>query len=104
MKFNLELVENGKYYNILNKWELDPSVERLPYYDGKSKRIVILRKNPISDYFVESLIEIHHDGMPSEKDKDRGHLIAQSFKEFLLTTDELRSLNNEVNIFFWSTK
>lgn len=100
MKFNLELVEDGKYYNILNKWELDPSVERLPYYDGKSKRIVILRKNPISDYFIESLIEIHHDGMLSEKDKDRGHLIAQSFKEFLLTTDELRSLNNEVNIFF----
>ncbi|MCK3990095.1 hypothetical protein HO564_09965 [Streptococcus suis] len=97
MKFDLELVENGKYFNILNKWELDPSVERLPYYDGKSKRIVILRKNPISDYFIESLTEIHHDGMPSVKDKDRGHFIAQSFKEFLLTPDELSSSNNEVN-------
>ncbi len=94
------MVENGKYYNILNKWERDTSVEQLPYYDGKSKRIVILRKNPISDYFIESLTEIHHDGMPSEKDKDRGHLIAQSFKEFLLTTNELSSFNNEVNIFF----
>ena len=100
MEFELEYVENGKYFNILNKWEIDPSVERLPYYDRKSKRIVILRKNPIPDYFIESLTEIHHDGMPSEKDKDRGHLIAQSFKEFLLTKDELSSFNNEVNIFF----
>lgn len=72
---------------------------RLPYYDGKSKRIVILRKNPISNYFIESLTDIHHDGVPSEKDKNRGHLIAQSFKEFLFTTDELSSFKNEVNIF-----
>ena len=42
MEFELEYVENGKYFNILNKWEIDPSVERLPYYDRKSKRIVIL--------------------------------------------------------------
>ncbi|MGQ7320247.1 hypothetical protein ACTGXJ_08035 [Streptococcus suis] len=97
MKFDLELVENGKYFDILNKWELDPSVERLPYYDGKSKRIVILRKYPLSGYFIESLNEIHHDGMPSEKDKDRGHFIAQSFKEFLLMPDELSSFKNEVN-------
>ncbi|HFI0113382.1 TPA: hypothetical protein ACGPF1_002293 [Streptococcus suis] len=40
MKFDLEYVENGKYFNILNKWEIDPSVERLPYYDRKSKRII----------------------------------------------------------------
>ena len=97
MKFDLELVENGKYFDILNKWDLDPSVVRLPFYDGKSKRIVVLRKNPISDYFIESLTEIHHDGMPSEKGKDRGHFIAQSFKEFLLTPDELSSFKNEVN-------
>ncbi|HFU1090205.1 TPA: hypothetical protein ACGPAQ_000533 [Streptococcus suis] len=44
MKFDLELVENGKYFDILNKWELDPSVERLPYYDGKSKRILVEKK------------------------------------------------------------
>ncbi|NQL65762.1 hypothetical protein HO447_03710 [Streptococcus suis] len=97
MKFDLELVENGKYFDILNKWELDPSVVRLPFYDGKSKRIVGLRKNPISDYFIESLTEIHHDGLPSEKGKDRGHFIAQSFKEFLLTPDELSSFKIEVN-------
>ncbi|MDW8743703.1 hypothetical protein Q7W37_11900 [Streptococcus suis] len=72
-------------------------MERLPYYDGKSKRIVVLRKNPISDYFIESLTEIHHDGMPSEKGKDRVHFIAQSFKEFLLMPDELSSFNNEGN-------
>jgi hypothetical protein len=100
MKFDLKLVENGKFFNILNKWEIDSSVEELPYYDGKSKRIVVLRKNPISNYFIESLADIHHDGVPSEIGKDRGHLIAQSFKEFLLTTDELSSFKNEVNIFF----
>ncbi|HEM3598869.1 TPA: hypothetical protein U1C28_001996 [Streptococcus suis] len=72
-------------------------MERLPYYDGKSKRIVGLRKNPISDYFIESLTEIHHDGLPSEKGKDSGHFIAQSFKEFLLTPDEFSSFKNEVN-------
>ncbi|HEL2218100.1 TPA: hypothetical protein TYI97_000634 [Streptococcus suis] len=72
-------------------------MERLPYYDGKSKRIIVLRKNPTSDYLIESLTEIHHDGMLSEKGKGRGHFIAQSFKEFLLTPDELSSFNNEVN-------
>ncbi|HEL2576835.1 TPA: hypothetical protein TZ704_002028 [Streptococcus suis] len=97
MKFDLELVENGKYFDILNKWELDTSVVRLPFYDGKSKRIAGLRKNPISDYFSESLTEIHHDGMPSEKGKGRGHFIAQLFKAFLLTPDELSSFKNEVN-------
>lgn len=100
MKFDLEFVNKGNYFNILNEWEIDPNVEQSPYYDGKSKRIVILRKNPISDYFIESLTEIHHDGISSEKDKDRGHFIAQSFKEFLLTPDELSSFKNEVNIFF----
>ncbi|HFI0502051.1 TPA: hypothetical protein ACGO0M_000716 [Streptococcus suis] len=40
MKFDLEYVENGKYFNFLNKWEIDPSVERLSYYDRKSKRII----------------------------------------------------------------
>ncbi len=24
MEFELEYVENGKYFNILNKWEIDP--------------------------------------------------------------------------------
>ena len=67
MEFDLKLVENGKFFNILNKWKIDPNVEQLPYYDGKSKRIVILRKNPISNYFIESLDDIHHDGVPSEK-------------------------------------
>lgn len=94
-------VKKGKYYDIQCDMAIDEeSVGQSPVFEGKSLRKVILRKKPKEKYFVSSLDKVKHTSSEKESGKDRGHLIADMFKNYLLTKDELEEHKDKVQKFF----
>ena len=81
-EFNVEIIEDGKYYNILDN-NLVPDTE---YKQVKN-----------SPKYEKDVIKIWLRKVPNQ---DRGHLIARMFKKYLLTSSELKKNREKVNNFF----
>ena len=101
MNMKMKFVQQGKYYNILDKVTIDEIIKEKPFYSAKqSLRKVVLRKNPKEGYFLESLKDVRTDSEPKIQGKDRGHFIPNIFKKYLLTKNELTDYADEVRDFF----
>lgn len=103
LEFNVEIIEDGKYYNILdNITDLDTEykqVKKYPKYEvGVIK--IWLRKVPKEGYFISTLERVSPFKIEKSNGKDRGHLIARMFKKYLLTECELKNNNKKVYNFF----
>lgn len=96
--FEVEIIENGKYYNILTPHKKDSEVENFPKHDSVIK--IWLRKKPREGYFVSSLERVSPFKIEESNGQDRGHLIARMFKKYLLTESELKNNNKKVYNFF----
>ena len=102
-EFNVEIIEDGKYYNILDN-NLVPDTEykqvkNSPKYE-KDVIKIWLRKVPKEGYFVSSLERVSSIQGEITPNQDRGHLIARMFKKYLLTSSELKKNREKVNNFF----
>ena len=102
-EFNVEIIEDGKYYNILDN-NLVPDTEykqvkNSPKYE-KDVIKIRLRKVPKEGYFVSSLERVSSIQGEITPNQDRGHLIARMFKKYLLTSSELKKNREKVNNFF----
>lgn len=119
--WKLQLISTGKYYEFLEKVEIDCRVIHEPIYrENPIMWKIVLRKNPKTNYFVTALDNVNHvedrshnadeQSIPSENTKDRGHFIADSFDKYLLTNDERNAnkpkstkffgINNNSNVSF----
>lgn len=119
--WKLQLISTGKYYEFLEKVEIDCKVTHEPIYrENPIMWKIVLRKNPKTNYFVAALDNVNHvkdrshnadeQSIPSENTKDRGHFIADSFDKYLLTNDERNAnkpkstkffgINNKSNVSF----
>ena len=96
--FEVEIIENGKYYNILTPHKKDSEVENFPKHDSVIK--IWLRKKPTEGYFVSALERVSPFKIEESNGQDRGHLIARMFKKYLLTESELKNNNKKVYNFF----
>lgn len=96
--FEVEIIENGKYYNILTPHKKDSEVENFPKHDSVIK--IWLRKKPREGYFVSALERVIPFKIEESNGQDRGHLIARMFKKYLLTESELKNNNKKVYNFF----
>lgn len=114
--FEVEIIENGKYYNILAAYEVeslengeahnilvpykeDAEVKDSPKYEEGVIKIW-LRKKPKEGYFVSTLERVRAIQDEGETNQDRGHLIAKMFKKYLLTECELINYQRQINNFF----
>lgn len=114
--FEVEIIKDGKYYNILSTYEvgilkngkrynifvLDKKYEQVknsPKYE-KGVIKIWLRKNPRKGYFVSTLERVSSIQGEITPNQDRGHLIARMFKKYLLTSSELKNNREKVNNFF----
>ena len=119
--WKLQLISTGKYYEFLEKVEIDCRVIHEPIYrENPIMWKIVLRKNPKTNCFVAALDNVNHvkdrshnadeQSIPSENTKDRGHFIADSFDKYLLTNDERNAnkpkstkffgINNNSNVSF----
>ena len=109
--WKLQLISTGKYYEFLEKVEIDCKVTHEPIYrENPIMWKIILRKNPKTNYFVAALSNVNHvkdrshnpddPSIQGENTKDRGHFIADSFEKYLLTNDERNANNSQSNQFF----
>lgn len=101
-EFNVEIIENGKYYNILdcyNKVDEYDEVKNSPKYEEGVIKIW-LRKVPKEGYFVPTLERVSVIQGKDTTNQDRGHLIARMFKKYLLTKSELKNNYKKVYNFF----
>lgn len=114
--FEVEIIKDGKYYNILSTYEvgilkngkrynifvLDKKYEQVKnspkYEEGVVK--IWLRKEPKEGYFVPILKRVSAFKCEKLTNQDRGHLIARMFKKYLLTSSELKKNREKVNDFF----
>ena len=96
--FEVEIIENSKYYNILTPHKKDSEVENFPKHDSVIK--IWLRKKPREGYFVSALERVSPFKIEESNGQDRGHLIARMFKKYLLTESELKNNNKKVYNFF----
>ena len=101
-EFNVEIIEDGKYYNILDN-NLVPDTEykqvkNSPKYE-KDVIKIWLRKVPKEGYFVSSLERVSSIQGEITPNQDRGHLIARMFKKYLLTSSELKKIEKKLIIF-----
>lgn len=114
--FEVEIIKDGKYYNILSTYEvgilkngkryniLVPDkkyelVKNSPKYE-KNVIKIWLRKVPKEGYFVSTLERVRAIQDEGETNQDRGHLIAKMFKKYLLTEHELINYQRQINNFF----
>lgn len=114
--FEVEIIENGKYYNILAAYKVkslengethnilvpykeDAEVKDSPKYE-KNVIKIWLRKVPKGGYFVPILERVSAFECEKLTNQDRGHLIARMFKKYLLTSSELKKNREKVNNFF----
>lgn len=87
---------------ILQKVDIDfDSISRKPKYEHKSWK-VILRKEPIQDYFITALDKCKASGIKKRNNikLHAGHLIAEKFDKYLLTTEEIKLHRQKVYNFF----
>ncbi|NQN16928.1 hypothetical protein HPA31_03830 [Streptococcus suis] len=91
---------DGKYFDVIEPLEMDSSILNSPKFEGDSLRKVVLRKFPKDNYFVKALQKVVHNTRPKIDGKDRGHLIADSFQDYLLTKCEIEEHQREVHQFF----
>lgn len=91
---------DGQYYDVTVLPSVDYSVLKEPKFEGDSLRKVVLRKIPLKNYFVNVLQNVLHNTRPKIDGKDRGHLIADSFQNYLLTQPEIDEHQSDVNQFF----
>ena len=114
--FEVEIIKDGKYYNILSTYEvgilkngkrynifvLDKKYEQVKnspkYEEGVVK--IWLRKEPKEGYFVPILKRVSAFKCEKLTNQDRGHLIAKMFKKYLLTERELINYQRQINNFF----
>ena len=114
--FEVEIIENGKYYNILAAYKVkslengethnifvpykeDAEVKDSPKYEEGVIKIW-LRKKPNEGYFIPTLERVRAIQDEGEANQDRGHLIAKMFKKYLLTERELINYQRQINNFF----
>lgn len=109
--WKMKEITKGQYYTFSNSVIEDCRVVKTPIFrDNPIMWKVILRKKPNANYFVSSLNIVNHNITGSnnaeinptseESIKDKGHFIADSFDKFLLTKDELKENECEVQQFF----
>lgn len=99
--YKVEFLENGEHYNILVPYKEDAEVKNSPKYEKDIIKIW-LRKVPKEGYFVPTLERVSVIQGKGTTNQDRGHLIASMFKKYLLTQSELKNNNKKVYNFFWS--
>lgn len=104
--WEMELVLDGQYYKFFDKVTIDCNVSHSPIFrDNPIMWKVILRKSPKTDYFISALNNVNHsnsksDNTEEQREKDRGHFIADSFDKYLLTDDEINANQSQTNQFF----
>lgn len=104
--WKMELILDGLYYRFLDKAAIDCNVSQSPIFrESPIMWKVILRKNPQPNYFISALNNVNHsnsesDNTEEQREKDRGHFIADSFDKYLLTNDELNANKSQTNQFF----
>lgn len=113
--FEVEIIENGKYYNILAAYKVkslengethnilvpykeDAEVKNSPKYEEGVINIW-LRKKPNEGYFISTLERVRAIQDEGKANQDRGHLIAKMFKKYLLTSSELKKIEKKLIIF-----
>lgn len=90
---------DGEYFDVIEPTEMDSSILNSPKFEGDSLRKVVLRKIPKDNYFVKVLQKVVHNTRPKIGGKDCGHLIADSFQDYLLTKFEIEEHQREVHQF-----
>ena len=102
-EFNVEIIEDGKYYNILDNINVPDTeykqVKKSPKYEEGVIKIW-LRKVPKEGYFISTLERVSPFKIKKSNGQDRGHLIARMFKKYLLTELELKNNKKKVYNFF----
>lgn len=104
--WEMEFISDGQYYKFADKVTIDCNVSQRPIFRYSPKMWkVILRKNPKPNYFISALNNVNHsnsksDNTEEQREKDRGHFIADSFDKYLLTNDELNANKSQLNQFF----
>ena len=97
--YEVEFLENGEHYNILVPYKEDAEVKNSPKYEEGVIKIW-LRKKPNEGYFISTLERVRAIQDEGKTNQDRGHLIAKMFKKYLLTERELINYQRQINNFF----
>ena len=99
--WSMKYIEEGEYYYILDDMSIDESIEEKPSYKYEPMLWkVVLRTNPNSDYFENNLNEYQLQRDKKKKGKDRGHFIANAFKKYLFTDDNIKKKRKQIDLFF----
>ena len=89
--WSMKYIEEGEYYYILDDMSIDESIEEKTSYKYEPMLWkVVLRTNPNSDYFENTLNEYQLQRDKKKKEKDRDHFIANAFKKYLFTDDNIK--------------
>ena len=92
-EFKIEKSNHGYYYIEVdndNKFSELLNLEAPIYKQGVPLWAVMLKRDRKESYFLDTLEKyIKRDNKPRVENKDRGHLIPNLFKDYLLTANEI---------------
>lgn len=93
VEFKIEKSNHGYYYIEVdndNKFPELLNLEAPTYKQGIPLWAVMLKRDRKESYFLDTLEKyIKRDNKPRVENKDRGHLIPNLFKDYLLTVNEI---------------